>query len=130
MTLEELAGARHAEMAPLEPDADAEDAKNQRSKMRIEFCDSVAKRARVIAKELISSQAWVGKFDDDRPSKVHHQLDMKHSDKRPNPLNGLQTAAGNLMKILQQSRDASNTDSLLVIVFDEASSLMRMRPFG
>jgi len=124
MTLEELARGRHAEMAPLEPDADAQDAKSQRSKMRIKFCDSVAKRARDIAKELISSQAWVGKFD--RPSKVHDEL--MYSEQRPNFLNGLFNAADNLMKNLQQCRDASKPDSLLVIVFDEASSLMGMRP--
>jgi len=99
---------------------------SQRSKMRIEFCDSVAKRARAIAKELISSQAWVGKFD--RLSKVHDELET-HSEQRPNPLNGLLNAADNLMKNLQQCRDASHPDSLLVIVFDEASSLMRLSPF-
>jgi len=128
MTLEELAAARHAEMAPLEPDADAQAATSQRSKMRIEFCDSVAKRARAIAKELISSQAWVDKFD--YQSRIRRELEMRHCEQRPNPLNGLLNAADNLMKNLQQCRDASNTDSLLVIVFDKASGLMRRRPFG
>jgi len=113
-------------MAPLEPDADAWDANSQRSKMRFEFCHSVAERARAIAKELISSQAWVGKFD--RLSKVHDELQMEHCEQRPNPLNGLLNAADNLMKNLQQCRDASNPDPLLVIVFDEASNLMKMPP--
>ncbi|KIX02497.1 uncharacterized protein Z518_08438 [Rhinocladiella mackenziei CBS 650.93] len=128
MTLEELADSRHAEMATLEPAINAQDAKSQRSKIRIEFCDSVAKRARAIAQGLISSQDWTGKFDDDRPSKAHYQLEMAHSVHRPNPLNGLLNAAENLMKILQQCRGTSDTGPLLVIVFDEASSLMRMRP--
>ncbi|KIX01890.1 uncharacterized protein Z518_07829 [Rhinocladiella mackenziei CBS 650.93] len=125
MTLKELASGRHAEMATLEPTVDAQDAGSQRSKMRIEFCDSVAKRARVIAQELISSPDWIGKFDDDRPYKVHRQLEMAHSEHRPNPLNSLLNAAENLMKILQQCRGTSNTNPLLVIVFDEASSFMR-----
>ncbi|KIX09491.1 uncharacterized protein Z518_00571 [Rhinocladiella mackenziei CBS 650.93] len=129
MTLEELAGGRHTEMATLEPTINAQDAKSQRPKIRIEFCDSVVKRARVIAQELISNWDWMGKFDDDRPSKVHHhQLEMAHSVHQPNPLNGLLNAAKNLMKILQQCRGTSKTGPLLVIVFDEASSLMRMRP--
>jgi len=100
---------------------------SQRSKMRIEFCHSVAKRARAIAEELISSQAWVGKFD--RLSEVHSELEMAHCEQRPNPLKSLLNAADTLMKNLQQCRDASNPDSLLVIVFDEASSLMRLSPF-
>ncbi|KIX08960.1 uncharacterized protein Z518_00038 [Rhinocladiella mackenziei CBS 650.93] len=128
MTLEELAGSRHTEMATLEPATDAQDAKSQRSKMRIEFCDSVAKRARAIAQELISSPNWMEKFDDDGLSKVHHHLEEADSEAHPNPLNGLLNAITNLMKILQQCRDTSDTGPLLVIVFDEASSLMRMRP--
>jgi hypothetical protein len=128
MTLEQLAFTRHAEMAPLEPDTDAQHARSQRTKMRIEFCNSVAQRARVLAKELISNPAWVEKFDNDAPSSVHHQLEMEHSEEKPNPMNSLYNAAGNLMKILQQCQDASNVDSLLVLVFDEASSLMTVRP--
>jgi len=128
MTLEELARDRHAEMAPHAPAGAAQDAKSQRSKIRVEFCGSVAKRAQAIAKELISSPAWVGKFDDDGPSKVHDELTMAHSEQCPNPLNGLLNAADNLMKNLQQCQEARNPDSLLVIVFDEASSLMRMQP--
>ncbi|KIW99997.1 uncharacterized protein Z518_10925 [Rhinocladiella mackenziei CBS 650.93] len=128
MTLEELAGSRHTEMATLEPATDAQDAKSQRSKMRIEFCDSVAKRARVIAQELISSPNWMEKFDDDGPSKVHHHLEEADSEAHSNPLNGLLNAITNLMKILRQCRDTSDTSPLLVIVFDEASSFMRMRP--
>ncbi|KIX00093.1 uncharacterized protein Z518_10230 [Rhinocladiella mackenziei CBS 650.93] len=125
MTLEELAGSRHAEMATLEPSIFAENAESQRSEMRVKFCNSVAKRARVIAQELISSRDWMEKFDDDRPSKIHRRLEMTHSEDHPNPLNGLLNVAENLMKILQQCRGTSSTDPLLVIVFDEASSMMR-----
>jgi hypothetical protein len=128
MTLEGLAIARHAEMAPLQPEAHAENAKSQRSKMRIEFCKSVAERALVIAKDLISRQAWVEKFDDDGPSKVHRQLEKVYSDKYLDPLYDLRTAAENLTNNLQRCQSLSEADALLIIVFDEASSLMRKQP--
>ena len=128
MTLEELARSRHVEMAPLEPDDDARDAKSQRSKGRVEFCESVTMRARAIADKLISDQAWVRKFDNSRPSQVHRQLRKKHSEQHPNPLNGLLNAAKHLTNILQQCASARSVDSLLVFVFDEASSLMRRFP--
>ncbi|KIX10159.1 uncharacterized protein Z518_01240 [Rhinocladiella mackenziei CBS 650.93] len=111
MILEELAGLR-----------------SQRSKIRIEFYELVAKKARMIAEELISNQDWVGKSDDDRPSRVHHELERAHLEDRSNPLNGLLHAAENLMENLQKCQDANNIDSLLVVVFDDASSLMRHGP--
>ncbi|KIX07986.1 uncharacterized protein Z518_02640 [Rhinocladiella mackenziei CBS 650.93] len=123
MTLEKLAGDRHAEMAPLALATDANDTQNQRSKMRIEFCESVAKRARAIANDLIFSPAWVEKFDDDRSSSIRRQFEMAWTEPL-DPLTGLLNAAENLIKNIQQCRNVSDTNSLLVIVFDEASSLI------
>jgi hypothetical protein len=120
MSLEDLARSRHTEMAPLEPELIAYDDSSQRSPDRIEFCQSVADRARTIANALISNEVWVKKFRNNADSKVHSKLKSK---KDSDPLNGLRDAVQNLIDNLQQTKFETN-GPFLVIVFDEASSLM------
>ena len=111
-------------MAPLDSGPNAhDDSTSQRPKNRIEFCQSVAERARTIAGKLISNEVWVKKFRDDAESKVHSELESKEDS---NPLNGLRAAAKKNPPIdnLQQAKFKSKYDPFLVIVFDEASSLM------
>jgi hypothetical protein len=107
-------------MAPLTSEPNALD-NGQRSENRIKFCQSVAERARVIANDLISNSDWVTKFRDEAPSKIHHELESKEDS---NPLNGLRTAVKILIDNLQQTHPRGNNDPFLVIVFDEASSMI------
>jgi hypothetical protein len=116
MSLAALASSRHTEMAPLNGDS------GQRPMDRIKFCQSVAERARVIADDLISNTDWVMKFSKEAPSQVHHEL---QSEELSNPLNGLRTAVENLINDLQKTVSAGDNSPYLVIVFDEASSIMR-----
>jgi hypothetical protein len=109
-------------MAPLSSDPKARDDSHQRPMSRIEFCKSVVERARTIAEELISNQDWVMKFTNEAPSMVHYEL---KSEDPLNPLNGLRTAVEKLIDNLRQTQSRSDNDPSLVIVFDEASSLMR-----
>src|SRR5271155_5238505 len=109
-------------MAPLSSEPNAHSDSHQRPMSRIEFCKSVAERARTIAADLISNRDWVMKFTDEAPSQVHYKLE---SEDPLNPLKGLRTAVEVLINKLRQTQSRSNNDPLLVIVFDEASSLMR-----
>jgi hypothetical protein len=122
-SLKALANIRHAEMAPLDSGPNAHDDGGQRQTNRIEFCKAVAERALTIAKDLFSNENWVTKFKNEAPSGVHYELE---SEEPSNPLNDLRTAVQTLIDNLQHE---SNDDPLLVIVFDEASSLIRKTAF-
>src|SRR5438045_2635621 len=91
--------------------------------LRSQFCSSVAQKAQVITNSLISNAAWIRKFEDDSPSKVHHALDSQDDS---NPLNDLRGTVKALIDNLQQYRCERN-DAFLVIVIDEASNLIRDR---
>ena len=121
ISLQALASSRHAEMAPLTSGPNALD-NGQRSMNRIKFCQSVAERARVIANDLISNSNWEVRFRNEVPSKVHCELEFEEPS---NVLNGLRIAVKNLIDNLQQTHPRGNNDPLLVIVFDEASSIIR-----
>jgi hypothetical protein len=114
MKLEDLAKSRHTDMAP-------------RNDNRTQFCQSVAERARVIANGLISNTDWTNKFSKETPSQVHHELE---SEEPSNPLNGLRTAVQELIGNLQLTQHKSNDGPFLVIIFDEASSLIGNTAFG
>lgn len=112
ISFEKLAATRHGEMAPID---------GQRSDKRVEFCKSVVERAGAIFEDLIWDNNWVEKFRGHKPSQVHHNLDKKSE---PYPLRGLEAATKKLMANLETVHKRSKNPHL-VVVFDEASSLVR-----
>ena len=122
-TVKEEAESGYDAIAPIKQNPNVLGDGDKRS-FRTEFCRSVAQKARVITNGLISNAAWIRKFEDDSPSKVHHALDSQDDS---NPLNDLRRTAKSLIDNLQQYRHKEKNDAFLVIVFDEASSLLRER---
>src|SRR5947209_8239205 len=118
ISLKELAAIRHEMMAPYKYDSG--DAANwqYRSKVRSDFCQSVVSRAEQIVDSLIRSRDWRHTFYDDRDSHVRFALESSKS------LNGLLGEAKKLTENLKRFQH-NNGDPLLLIVFDEASSLLR-----
>jgi hypothetical protein len=114
MKLEDLARSRHTDMAPFN------------NNNRTQFCRSVAERARIIANCLISNTNWAMKFSNEAPSQVYYKLEAEDSS---NPLNNLRTAVQGLIDNLQRTQHKSNDGPFLVIIFDEASSLIRKTAF-
>lgn len=112
ISFKELAATRHGEMAPID---------GQRSDKRVEFCKSVVERAGAIFEDLIWDDNWVEKFRGHKPSQVHHNLNKKSE---PYPLRGLEDATKKLMANLETVHKGSKYPHL-VVVFDEASSLVR-----
>jgi hypothetical protein len=110
-SLTELAARRHEETAH-----------NSKGYVeRLSFCYEVAKRAKDIAGKLIRNQAWRQAFDNDEGSAIRLELT------NGNHLNGLWDAAGKLTTLLGslKSKSENPNDPLLVVVFDEASSLLK-----
>jgi hypothetical protein len=110
-----LAALRHKEMA-----YNPEDLTSQPEK-RIEFCQNVAKRAKDIALELAGKGTWRRAFDSNKGSAIRHKLNVK----KENHLGGLWAAAKKLTKFLALLPSENANDPLLVVVFDEASSLLK-----
>ena len=98
-----LAALRHKEMAYTEK--------------RIKFCQDVAKRAKEIAIELVEKNTWREVFYS-HDSYIRLEL----ANKNENHLGDLWNAAKKLTKLL---RPENVYDPLLVVVFDEASSLLK-----
>jgi len=72
---------------------------------------------------LVEAQEWRQVFNLEGPSGFRHNL----MDKKTNPLKGLLEASKKLMDSLQKTRQESVHDPLLVMVFDEASSLLKKK---
>jgi hypothetical protein len=120
MSLKELAATRYEMMAPYKRNPRNMDF---RSIYRTNFCLSVVSRAEEIVNSLIRNRDWRRTFHDDRGSKIHFELDLG------NFLNGLQGAARELMKKLERFPHKDD-EPLLVMVFDEASSLLKLDDSG
>jgi hypothetical protein len=127
MGLNDLAALRHEQMGyNSESKETAHNSKSKgpqdcRSTERIEFCKSVATRAEKIADDLIQKQSWRQVFDLDGGSTIRCEL----IDKEKDHLDGLLTAAQKLTDNLEKFRLENQYDPPLVVVFDEASSLLK-----
>lgn len=120
-TLETLAKIRHEKMAPYNHRSKGMDEWNRRSDDRTHFCEGIAYRAEEIAKRLIESPEWRHAFHDDGDSQVRRALETNSG------LTELKEEAKKLTDNLRKfPRDKSDeSDPLLVIVFDEASGLLK-----
>ena len=113
-------------MAPVEHNSGNTVDWDLRSLCRTDFCVSVVSRAEEIVDKLIQTQDWRNKFHDDRDSQVRHALEDGNS------LDDLQKEAEKLENTLKGfPREAKGFPSeakgpLLVMVFDEASSLLKL----
>ena len=125
MRLNDLAALRHKEMAynseseETVHNSKSEGLLNRRSTERIEFCKSVATRAEKIVDDLIQKPTWRQVFDLEGGSAIRHELTKKRH------LNDLLNAAKKLTDNLGKFRSENKCDPPLVVVFDEASSLLR-----
>ena len=90
-----------------------------RSNDRTNFCQSVVSRAKAIVNSLIQNRNWRHVFYDDRDSKVRFALQQS------NCLDGLLREAKKLIKNLERFPH-NDGEPLLVMVFDEASSLLEL----
>jgi len=88
--------------------------RDPRSKDRLDFCQSVVSRAKEIVDALIQNPHWRRVFQNDRDS-IHES---------GYALKGLLTEAKNLINNLEKFRH-NDYDPLFVMVFDEASSLLK-----
>jgi hypothetical protein len=91
------------------------------SQQRIEFCKSVAKRAEEIANKLIQKRSWKRVFDREGDSAIRHEL----INKRKSHLHDLLEIAQELTNKLGGLASENINDPPLVVVFDEASSLLK-----
>jgi hypothetical protein len=114
-SLAHLAALRHEEMAHNSGEPTCAPEK------RTEFCQDVAKRAEDIAIELVGKGTWRRVFDSNKGSVIRHEL----TNKKANHLDGLWGAAKKLTNFLGLLRSENADDPLLVVVFDEASSLLK-----
>ena len=96
---------------------------NRRSNCRTEFCRSVASRAEEIARSLIQNRDWRHTFYDDRDSQVRLALGQNNS---------LASLLGEAAKLKRKLERFPHKDGepLLVMVFDEASSLLKLDGSG
>jgi hypothetical protein len=113
--LNDLAALRHKEMAY---DSESETPCNPQ---RIQFCKSVATRAEEIADDLIQKPTWRRVFDIVEGSGIRREL----IDKKKKHLDDLLNAAKKLTENLGKLQPESMHDPPLVVVFDEASSLLK-----
>lgn len=117
-SLKELAAIRHEKMAPYKHDSVNMVDWHRRSKDRINFCELVVSRAEEIADTLIQTPDWRHAFHDDRDSQVRVALESNSS------MNALLKIAKKLIKNLKRL-EHNDEKPLLVMVFDEASSLLK-----
>ncbi|KKK21711.1 hypothetical protein ARAM_007644 [Aspergillus rambellii] len=118
MLLEQLAAKRHKLMAPYPPNQSDKGSWDKRTTHRVKFCKSVVDRANDIAIDLIEKPKWRHAFRDAEDSQVRINL------KKDNLLDDLKKIAGELKSELD--RFPSRVDNpLLVIVFDEAATLLK-----
>jgi hypothetical protein len=113
-----LAALRHKEMAP---NSEAHGEPTYQPEKRVEFCQDVAKRAKDIVFELVENGSWRRVFNSNEGSVIRLQL----TSKKENHLGGLWNAAEKLTKFLGSLRSENFYDPLLVVVFDEASCLLK-----
>src|SRR3954453_16536969 len=123
MGLKELAAIRHEKMAPRKPDCGDMANWHHRSKDRTDFCHSVVSRAEEIVSSLIRTRGWRHAFHDDRDSHVRFALERNKS------LNDLLGEAKKLTENLKKFQH-NDGEPLLVMVFDEASSLLKPNGSG
>lgn len=121
-TLETLAKIRHESMAPYDHGSKGMDRWSRRSDDRTHFCKRIAYQAEEIAKRLIESPEWRHVFYDDGDSQVRRALETNSG------LTGLKEEAKKLTDNFRKfPRNKSDEhDPLLVIVFDEASGLLKL----
>ena len=110
-------------MAPYEHNSGNMAAWDRRSECRTNFCLSVVSRAEEIANSLIRNQEWRHTFKDDRDSKVRFALEDNSY------LAGLRGEADKLIKNLKGFKRKAG-EPVLVMVFDEASSLLKLDGSG
>ena len=120
-TLETLAKIRHESMAPYDHGSEGTDEWSRRSDDRTLFCEGIAYRAKEIAERLVESPEWRHAFYDDGDSQVRRALETNSG------LTELKKEAKKLTDNFRKfPRDKSNeSDPLLVVVFDEASGLLK-----
>ena len=94
-----------------------------RPEQRVEFCQSVATRAKEIASRLIQKQKWRQVFNKETDSAIRHQLINENE----HHLDDLHKAAEKLTDNLGKLKRENKHDPSLVVVFDEASSLLRQK---
>jgi hypothetical protein len=92
-----------------------------RPQKRIKFCQDVTKRAKEIAIKLVEKRTWRQVFNTPIGSATRLEL-IKKDEKH---LTGLWNAAEELKKSLEKLQPENDYDPLLVVVFDEASSLLK-----
>jgi hypothetical protein len=125
MTLKELAATRHETMAPYKHNSENTTTNwHRRSKRRTDFCQSVVSRAEEIVHSLIQTQNWRHTFYDDTDSKVCFE-----PEEHGNSLDGLLREAKELMTNLGRFPH-EDKEPFLVMVFDEASSLLKLDNSG
>ena len=113
-TLESLAAIRHESMASREYSSDD----------RTRFCKRVVSQADKIAKDLLQSPEWRHAFYDDRGFRVRRALETNSA------LGGFTYQAKKLTDNLGQFQRDNEDDPLLVVVFDEASALLKRDDSG
>ena len=116
LNIEKLAAIRHKMMAPLTEDINAD--WDIWSDDHVHFCWKVVSRAEEIANTLICNQAFKYVFYDDRDSCVHSILEASYT------IDNLLNKAKKLIKNLEKFSH-NDSDPILVMVFDEASSLLK-----
>jgi hypothetical protein len=117
--------ARRADLAALRHEEMAHNSGGEltcRPEKRIKFCQDVAERAKDIAIELIGKGSWRQVFDSNKGSAIRLEL----ANKKENHLRDLWNAAEKLIWCLGRLRPENVYDPLLVVVFDEASSLLKV----
>lgn len=122
-SLEQLAVIRHRQMALPPIKGRIEEGSDLRSQPRIDFCRSVAGRARAICDELVLNSEWRALFYSDQDSSVRQML----SDSDSPPLARFRSVAELLNKKLQSlaGDDPSNSDGpYLTLAFDEAATFL------
>jgi hypothetical protein len=121
MRLNDLAALRHKEMAYNSESerSESEGHPSRPSRQRTNFCKEVATRAEEIADILIQKPSWRRVFDLEGRSTIRHELITNHH------LNDLLDAARTLTDNLGGFQSENRYDPPLVVVFDEASSLLK-----
>jgi hypothetical protein len=100
-----------------------------RSEQRVNFCQSIARRAREICDELVLSWEWRNIFNDEQDSSVRHE--PSHSGIWP--LVDFRSSAERLNQKLQalpRNNDRNFDGPLLTIAFDEAATFLEQETSG